>query len=361
MPSPSQFAAVANVTFPHVYQRFLDALDVFNFDLTWILSAGCVVDVDFHDRLLVSTITPLVALLFLAGTYIAARNLNRGKAEAVRVVWNKHVAMVLLLTFLVYSSVSAALFKTFACERLDDSNIYLRADYRIQCDSSKHKAIEVYAGIMIAVYTVGIPAFYGYLLFRDRHILTKNEADRETIPHITTTSDLWKPYKPSVFYYEVIECGRRILLAGVVVFIEPNTSAQVAVTLMMAFVFVVVSEALAPYASRWDAWLSRMGHAVVFVTMYVALLLKVDVSNERVGSQRVFEAILVGAHACMISVVVVETIVLTCSLKAEQPGGPRMPRINTNAVLRRRAEKGFEEDNPFACNVYEADNPPLCS
>ena len=83
---------------------------MFNVDITWILSAGCVVDDDFHHRLLVSTITPLIALLVLAGTYAAAKNLNRGKAEAVRVVWNKHVAMVLLLTLLVYSSISAALF-----------------------------------------------------------------------------------------------------------------------------------------------------------------------------------------------------------------------------------------------------------
>eukprot|EP00903_Cladosiphon_okamuranus_P021507 g19772.t1 len=309
-----KFAAVANVTFPHVYQRFLNALDVFNFDITWILSAGCVVDVDFHDRLLVSTITPLIALLFIAGTYTVATNINRGAIENLQVIWNKLVSMVLLLTFLVYSSVSAALFKTFACEHLDNGTIYLRADYRIKCDSSKHKAFKAYAGIMIVLYTAGIPAFYCYLLFRDRDVLTKNEADRENISHIATTSDLWKTYKPSVFYYEVIECGRRILLAGVVVFIEPNTSAQVAVTLMMAFVFVVISEALAPYASRWDAWLSRVGHAVVFVTMYLALLLKVDVSDERVGSQRVFEAILVGAHSCMIAVVVVETVVVACSL-----------------------------------------------
>ncbi|CAN0503469.1 unnamed protein product, partial [Scytosiphon promiscuus] len=83
---------------------------------------------------------------------------------------------------------------------------------------------------------------------------------------------LWKPYKPSVFYYEVIECGRRVLLTGAVVFIYPNTSAQVAVTLIIAFAFAMTSEALAPFASRWDTWISRMGHVVVFVSMYVALL-----------------------------------------------------------------------------------------
>eukprot|EP00752_Nemacystus_decipiens_P012585 g11145.t1 len=352
----TQFAAVVNVTFPHLYQRFLDALDVFNFDLTWILSAGCIVDVDFHDRLLVSTISPLVALVFMAGTYAAATTFNRGTPDALKVIWNKHVSMALLLTFLVYSSVSAALFQTFACEPLEDGNIYLRADYSIQCDSPKHRAVKVYAGVMMVLYTLGIPTFYGYLLFKDRDVL-KNEAERERTPRVTTTSDLWKPYKPSVFYYEVVECVRRISLTGVVVFIEPNTSAQVAGTLMMAFVFVVISEALAPYASRWDAWLSRIGHMVVFVSMYVALLLKVDVSDERAGSQNVFGAILVCGHVCMMSVVVTESIVLTCSMKkVTRWFSPRMLQdhgLNHDTVCRHDVEMSLEEDNPFARHMYK--------
>lgn len=44
--------------------------------------------------------------------------------------------------------------------------------------------------------------------------------------------------------------------------------------------------------------------------MYVALLLKVDVSDERADSQSVFEAVLVTVHACMILSVVVETFVV---------------------------------------------------
>ncbi|CAN0569333.1 unnamed protein product, partial [Ectocarpus sp. 12 AP-2014] len=46
----TQFTSVANVTYPNVYKRFLDGLDVFNFDLSWVLSAGCIFDIDFHDR-----------------------------------------------------------------------------------------------------------------------------------------------------------------------------------------------------------------------------------------------------------------------------------------------------------------------
>jgi len=344
---------VANVTYPDVYQRFLDRLDVFNFDFTWILSAGCVVDIDFHDRLLASTIPPLVALVFMAGTYGAAVRINRGEPEALQTIWNKHVSMVLLLTFFVYSSVSSVLFSAYACEELEGGNVYLRADYRIRCDSSEHKAYEAYAGIMIVLYTVGIPALYGYLLFRHRKVLTKDRAAREQCPNLTKISALWKPYKPSAFYYELVECCRRILLASVVVFIEPNTSAQIAVTLAMAFVFVVISEALAPYASRWDTWLSRTGHAVVFASMYVALLLKVDVSDEGARNQRIFEAILVGAHFCMISVVVVETAVLTCSLNAEQRARCALRFYgNTGVAFRRPTGWAAREDNPFASYVY---------
>ncbi|CAM9433701.1 unnamed protein product, partial [Hapterophycus canaliculatus] len=318
----SQFAAVANVTYPDIYQRFMDVLDVFNFDLGWILSAGCVFDLNFHHRVMISTIGPIVALLFLAGTYGITTANNQGAHGTLQIIWNKHVSMVLLLTFLVYSSVSAVLFNIFACEKLDDGINYLRVDYRIKCDSSRHKAFQVYGGFMIVVYTVGIPFLYGCLLFRDREALRQDEAQRAENPRVTTTSDLWKPYKPSAFYYEVVECGRRILLAGVVVFIYPNSAAQIAITLMMSFAFAILSEGLAPYASWWDTWLSRIGHAVVFVSMYVALLLKVDVSDERAGSQKVFEAVLVGAHGCMVLVVVIETVVLTCSLKAERESFP---------------------------------------
>lgn len=301
------------MTYPGVYRDLLAILDVVNFDLSWILSAGCVFDVDFHDRLLVATISPLVALSFLACTYAAAGRIHREAPESLQHVWQKHVSMLLLLTFLVYSSVSAVLFKAFACETLDDEKNYLRFDYRIECDSLKHRRLQVYAGFMIAVYTVGIPALYTCLLLRDRGRLNKDKAGRDDPPRVAAISDLWKPYRPSAFYYEVVECVRRVLLAGAVVFIYPDTAAQISVTLMIAFVFIFVSEALSPYSSAWDTWINRVGHIVVFMSMFVALLLKVDVSDERAGAKGAFEAVIVAFHACMVLMVAIEAIVVSCS------------------------------------------------
>lgn len=307
---------MANVTYPDVYQRFLDGVNVLNFDALWIPSAGCIVDVDFHDRLVVSTIGPLVALALLAGTYTVAKHRNCGSEAALQNVGQKHVSMVLLISFLVYSSVSATLFQSFACEDLDNGKKFLRADYRIECDSSKHQVVQVFAGIMIFVYPVGIPLFYAYLLYKNRRVL-ESEVERATNLRVKPISDLWLPYKPERFYYELVECLRRISLTGVVVFIYPNTAPQVAVTLMIAFSFVVVVERLSPYVSKWDARISLAGHIIVFLSMYIALLSKVEVTDLRAASQEVFAGILVAAHICLVLAAVVEASITAYSLRAQ--------------------------------------------
>ncbi|CAB1114887.1 unnamed protein product [Ectocarpus sp. CCAP 1310/34] len=176
-----RFTSAANVTYPAVYQRFLNALDVFNFEISWIISAGCVMDLDFHDLLLLSTIGPLIALLFLAATYRAGSRINRGNTEALQLVWDRHVSMVLLLVLLRATSSTAA------------GNTCARIEY----DSSNHQGFRVYAGFMILLYPVGIPAFYGALLFRDRDVLQKDPDGREDPPRISSISNLWQPYRPS--------------------------------------------------------------------------------------------------------------------------------------------------------------------
>ena len=221
--SIAQFASVTNVHYPHVYQRFLDGVKLLDFDLGWMLSASCVVDIDFHDRLFFVTLGPIIALALLGLTYKIAVGKNCRSQRAVQNVQIKHLSAVLLITstFLVYAYVSSILFQMFSCEYLEDGKLYVRADYRIECDSVKHKNLQVYAGFMVMIYTVGIPIFYATLLFKDRDVMNSSETRPNSCSGIVPTSSLWKPYKPSVFYFEVIECIRRVVLAGVVVFLTP--------------------------------------------------------------------------------------------------------------------------------------------
>ena len=307
------------------------------------MSIGCFLEVDFHDRLLWTTITPVVIMGMLGVTYAIAVNKHRASSETLfRKIRQKHVSTALLISFLVYSSVSSVVLQMFACDTLETGKRYLRADYTIECDSDKHRALQIYAGFMIILYPVGIPALYAGLLFSNRRVL-RDEVSREESHFARAISDLWKPYKPRRFYYDVIECGRRILLTGAVVFIYPNTASQIAVAFAISVFFVFVSEAMAPYKSCWDAWTSRIGHAVVFASMYVALLLKVDVSDENHSSQEMFGVILVGVHGCMILAVMVQAMVLAMSLRSTKHLEDPRPRPRRSSSLDLRVQPPIVE------------------
>ena len=213
MPPFTQFALVANVTYPKAYEQFLQAIDVINLDLGWMLSARCIwPGLDFHDRLLFTTLGPLAALAYLGTTYAFAVGKTRrqsmqpsptqvSRATARERVDKKHMSSLLLMTFLVYSSVSSSIFRMFACDRLDDGNVYLRADYQILCTGNKHRALQTYAGLMIVVYPVGIPLMYAILLYRLRGILRTGGPARFNCPSASTINNLWSQYRPKLFFF----------------------------------------------------------------------------------------------------------------------------------------------------------------
>ena len=120
-----QFCDVANFAFPSIYQEFIDGVELLNFDFSWVISTTCIIDIDFHDRLLISTIGPIIGMAILGATFTIAIHRHRGSEAARKIVRRKHLSTVLLLTFLVYSSVSTTVFTMFVCDDLDDGTSYL--------------------------------------------------------------------------------------------------------------------------------------------------------------------------------------------------------------------------------------------
>lgn len=299
---------MVSVTYPDLYERCLEVVDVFNFNLGWILAAGCMIDATFYTNLLVATIGPLiiVGLILFFYTLIKCKCcVSDAEVRTRRDHW--YASALFWTSFLVYSSSSSAVFRTFACDDLDTGKSYLRVDHSLECKTAEHYAFVGYASFMVLVYPIGIPVCYALVLYRSRSTL-KREQNREEDATLSVIKDLWKPYRPNVYYYEVIECLRRVTLSGVVVFVYPNTAGQVAVTFLLALSFFTVMMILDPYANIWDAWLARLGHVIVIMSMFVALLLKVDPSGEEILSQDVFAGVLIAGNCIMILAAVAEAI-----------------------------------------------------
>ena len=310
--SVAQFSMVVNVHYPPAYEGFLAALDVVNLNLGSILSLSCVLETNFYVRLTMVTIAPVAVLGVLAITYRVAMLRNGHSIRAKRMAKNKHLSVGLFLLFIVYSSVSYTIFQTFACDSLEPRVAYLRADYDLECWTRTHVAFMTYAEIMMLVYPVGIPAVFAWALFINRDgiksVAGSNDRTQEVPPEPEAIKDLWAPYKRSRYYYEVIECGRRIALTGLAVFIYPGSTAQVAMEALLAVVFFSISETLSPFAEPLDAWLYRSGTWAVFLNMYLALLLKMDNADDGNHSQDVFAGLLIAAHVVMVLIVITNAL-----------------------------------------------------
>jgi hypothetical protein len=94
---------------------------------------------------------------------------------------------------------------------------YLFRDYSIDCHSARYKLFVPYALSMILVYPLGIPGIYFVLLWSKRSTLSDPIAmEREiangfpTVGHLTF---LVRAYTPDLYFFEVVECFRRLMVS----------------------------------------------------------------------------------------------------------------------------------------------------
>jgi hypothetical protein len=334
----TQYISITGLRLPKLYYDFLSWATTINIDFGWIVSIGCITQVTFYDKLLLNTLAPFGIAALLICTYSIAQcrhqvhavsaptsstrlgkvsttdntrtaNLNRIRA--------KHCSAFLLMTFLIYSTVSTVIFQTFACDAVEGTGTsYLRADYSVSCNTAKHTAYQAYAAVMILVYPVGIPLLYTWLLWRERRCFNQSHK-RSSGPRLLDTAStqqlqetsaaavqsirfLWSAYTPKRYYWEVVECIRRLLLTGFVVFVFPNSSAQAAVACLIAAISLVIVVHYKPHADSIDTGIYVSGSIIIFLSMFLSLLVKVNVSQDDTESQHAFSVLLILMNIGMI-------------------------------------------------------------
>ncbi len=249
-------------------------------------------------------------------------------------VKNKYLFYFFFFTYLILPSVTTVLFRMFICTNIDpnqenkddDYNDFLVADVRIPCYTSYWYKGVIYSCLLIIIYPIGIPMMYLWLLSRckdelksrgqiynshDDAIDTVNEtnetsntttqyncernisinltAEMNTILQNTSENNLndknlssyaeclgilWEPYKNQYWYWEVIECYRRIILTSILSIINPGSSLQSIAAVMCSLFFIKLYSNYSPYASTNDNILAEIGQFQVFLTFSISLIIK---------------------------------------------------------------------------------------
>jgi hypothetical protein len=271
----TQYANITGLRLPSVYSDFLKWLYVVNVDVAWLLAVAGIWHTNFYQRLLLNTLVPLAAVAVLGGTYIIARRRGREASHEFRLrsitpsayldpglAMSRLSSMLLAMTWLLYTTTSTTAFQAFVCDTIDDGAVktsYLRADYSIQCDTAKHSSFLVHAALMIVLYPIGILVLYAWLLWRSRHKLRhiySSSSSSGAMPSgvggdvVRPASFLWIPYTAKLFYWELYECLRRVLLTSLVVFMVPGSSLQPVIASVLAVVSTVAAAYDQPHAGK---------------------------------------------------------------------------------------------------------------
>ena len=205
--------------------------------------------------------------------------------------------------FLVYPSCSTAVFQTFMCDVLDDGSAYLRVDYSVRCYGEnlgayddEYASMMVYAVCMALVYPIGTPLLFAAVIYANRHAIAKvdklerdlmtkcaiklrlvkdDETRRQEVSeenaclideverHIRSANfkggilKLTNGYELRCASFECFECGRKIFLVGIPVFVENGSSAQLIMGLLVCFMSFGMYASYEPFVLDSDDRLSK--------------------------------------------------------------------------------------------------------
>jgi hypothetical protein len=211
---------------------------------------------DYRTRVWLGSAWPIAFIILFAVGFTVWESLlycrkgngvPRNPLDIVRGALQRVLSLTLGVTFLLVPGTSTRIFKSFLCETFEygggEVRRYLYADLTLRCDSEEHEATRGTAFLMLAVWPVGIPLLYAWLLWLSRRAIH----NRVPTPLSRATAFLWGDCEVSIFWWEPLEMCRKLTMTGWVLMVKEDAEhARVLVALLVSIVFLVLELVVNP-------------------------------------------------------------------------------------------------------------------
>jgi hypothetical protein len=128
---------------------------------------------------------------------------------------------------------------------------------------------------------------------------------------------LYISYSSKYYWWESVELVRKLSLTGIIIFIAPDTSMQLAAGCLMALTATLLYSEFKPYLYGEDDMLQLLCQLSIFCTMFGGLLIKTKENGKSVAGQAnsgLFEGLLVFLNIAPVVVGLARVIVLIHSV-----------------------------------------------
>ena len=175
----------------------------------------------YFAELLFFTILPIVIIVVLVLLYFIRTCLFRADSKRCR---GQTILGMLLAVYVLLPPIATTIFRGIPCD--DDFGVdgesYLESDYGVSCHSKQFNFITAYVYLSIAVYPVGVNVLEYFLLRSYRADIAEGNDRAEHLRF------LYEAFKPSCYYWEVVDSVRRVMLTGFLVFFSLSSRVFVA-------------------------------------------------------------------------------------------------------------------------------------
>jgi hypothetical protein len=296
------------LNFPDAFTAVLNAMKVFLFDIFEIFRLDCVQPLSLHAKFSITMMLPFVGtgIVQLLRCFADCRA-GRGDADDELVKQRKtenkanSEYRMFFVIFMLYPLLSRTAFHIYSCQTLGKDEQWHMDDMAVDCAGGMHSAFMLIGLICIVVYPIGIPLTFFFLLRRDYHSCSlctaifsmhpkkankksstvyandTNETTTEREEKNPTESKydfLKKDYKPEYYYFECVTLCEKLLLTGLLAFINQGSIFQCFVGACIAFAFFAVQLTFMPYADITDNVLKAVAEAQLFLTLLLSIVLR---------------------------------------------------------------------------------------
>jgi hypothetical protein len=274
--------------FPAEYTVILEQFSYITLDLPKYISIDCVVDNNYHSKLYGTAVfaAGMVGIIFLqilgAAAKTALAHHQDAKSEETKAVAAEapaFLAACLIGSYLIYPSCTAIFSQTFNCREIDSVD-YLTKDLSIKCDSAAQTAAESVAGLMLFVFSVGLPCLY--LMMLRKHKPTKLNAQGGLDLAVRAPGDFtsvlhffYDDYAPEYYYWECVELFRKLVLTAVTVQFPKGSMVQVILGAAVIIVHIILLAHFKPYKNLKHTLLALFTYTMMLFVFLGGLMLKV--------------------------------------------------------------------------------------
>ena len=171
--------------------------------------------------------------------------------------------LTMLILYFAFPPVTALAFRLFEdcttfTDELGESQAFLISDrkhFAVPCPSDELKGAQSTAWLAIFLYPVGVILLSAWLLYLGRSTLL---LEQKSTPYTRSISFLHAPFKPTYFYFDLLELAKKLFLIGFASLIEPGTLAQITVAVIVSLLFLVLHLQSLPYRRNMDNILATM-------------------------------------------------------------------------------------------------------